>query len=734
MTTRTDFQWLRAAWRSATVFGLVIIAVFWAGLAHLLSVERTKTVESAVQRGSNLARLFEENLIRLFKDVDRILLLLRLAYEDNPDHFDVRHWAERTALVDDLTILIALAGSDGFMKTGTASYAAPLYIGDREHFKALADATTDELYISKPVAGPELSGKSSLHLARRLHQPDGSFGGVIVAAIDPAFARKFSHSIGLGPKDGITLRGLDGVIRASHGASSAPNFNPNAIPKPLLEALARAPAGYFWGGEAVDGVNRLVSYRAVAGYPLVITIGQVGNDIFADYERRRTIYLLVVVVLTLLALIAIAVNIRRQQSLEQTNLRLDAALENMTHGLCMFDANKRLVICNKRYGNLYRLPPELLKPGTPHRLIIAHRIENGILAGETNAGAVDKKLDALDRRSSDQTPTRIDELADGRLICVIRQPMQGGGWVATHEDITERHRLEKQHENMVAQEGRRISTESAISSFRERVDEVLANVSQNADAMKATATVLFGSSDQTTQHAEEALRKSNEASANVNLVAGSAEELSISITAINQQLAQTKEIVGNAVIKAAATSEENAKMAEAAWKIGDVVELIRNIARQTNLLALNATIEAARAGEAGRGFAVVASEVKTLAVQTGKATEEIVGHILSVQESTSSAVEAVRGIERSMQEVSARASSAAASILQQSSATSEITRNATNAALETSKAVSILGKVTDAAIGTRAAADTVLTASNSVDASVANLRAEIESFLRTVAV
>jgi len=218
------------------------------------------------------------------------------------------------------------------------------------------------------------------------------------------------------------------------------------------------------------------------------------------------------------------------------------------------------------------------------------------------------------------------------------------------------------------------------------------------------------------------------------LVAGSAEELSISITAINQQLAQTKDIVGNAVIKAAATSEENAKMAEAAWKIGDVVELIRNIARQTNLLALNATIEAARAGEAGRGFAVVASEVKTLAVQTGKATEEIVGHVLSVQESTSSAVEAVRGIERSMQEVSARASSAAASILQQSSATSEITRNATNAALETSKAVSILGKVTDAAIGTRAAADTVLTASNSVDASVANLRAEIESFLRTVAV
>ena len=230
------------------------------------------------------------------------------------------------------------------------------------------------------------------------------------------------------------------------------------------------------------------------------------------------------------------------------------------------------------------------------------------------------------------------------------------------------------------------------------------------------------------------LRESNDAADNVTLVAGSAEELSASIAEINQQLAQTTELVGNAVSNAKATNGQYAGLQQAAQKIGDVVALIRNIAGQTNLLALNATIEAARAGEAGRGFAVVASEVKSLAVETAKATEEIARHILAVQESTGGAVAAVHGIEQSMNEISTRAASAAASILQQSAATSEISRNAVNAASGTSLVVSALGKVSEAAIGTRAAAETVLTASQSVDTSVGNLRAEIESFLDKVAV
>ena len=212
----------------------------------------------------------------------------------------------------------------------------------------------------------------------------------------------------------------------------------------------------------------------------------------AGYERHRTIYFAAAAVLTLLELISVAAGIRRQLSLEKTNLRFTTALENMTHGLCMFDGNKRLVICNERYASLYRLPPELLKAGTSHEAIIAHRVLNGLLKGDKNAGAVDKKLGALGKHSVEKVSSRIDELADGRLIRVVRQPMPDGGWVATHEDITERQRLEAQRDTMLAQENRRLATESAISSFRKRVEEVLGTVSNSTDAMKSPANALIG--------------------------------------------------------------------------------------------------------------------------------------------------------------------------------------------------------------------------------------------------
>jgi methyl-accepting chemotaxis protein len=252
--------------------------------------------------------------------------------------------------------------------------------------------------------------------------------------------------------------------------------------------------------------------------------------------------------------------------------------------------------------------------------------------------------------------------------------------------------------------------------------------------MQTTAVALLDSSEQASQRAQGALQSSDEASTNVETAASAASEMSISINEISQQLARTIEVIRASVHEAEVTNNQIASLAESAQKIGDVVKLIRDIAGQTNLLALNATIEAARAGEAGRGFAVVASEVKSLAVQTAKATEDIAAQILTVQALTKDAVEAIHVIAGRMREINTFTSAVSASVEQQNAATGEISHNVTHAAQGTSEVVSVLSDVAGAATATRISAQTVLTASQSVESAVTNLRGEVESFLSKVAV
>jgi diguanylate cyclase (GGDEF)-like protein len=128
--------------------------------------------------------------------------------------------------------------------------------------------------------------------------------------------------------------------------------------------------------------------------------------------------------------------------LARINMQFDAALSNMTQGLCMFDGEKRLVVWNERYAGLYQLPPELMQVGTPHEAIIADRVSRGILKGQKSASAAKQKLASLNQLPKDAASSRVDEFSDGRFILVTRQPMDDGGWLATHEDITERRRAE----------------------------------------------------------------------------------------------------------------------------------------------------------------------------------------------------------------------------------------------------------------------------------------------------
>jgi methyl-accepting chemotaxis protein/PAS domain-containing protein len=417
------------------------------------------------------------------------------------------------------------------------------------------------------------------------------------------------------------------------------------------------------------------------------------------------------------------------RKLRLDNLRMRVAINNMSQGLCMFDGNERLVVCNQRYMEMYSLSVDIVKPGCSLQSLLEYRIRNGSFSRDPIA----YRRELLSTISAGKTTASEVKSKDGRAISVINRPMPDGGWVATHEDITDRRGAERERVSMQEQQQRRAVIDQAIAAFRRRVEDHLKTVAEGAAAMRCTATTLFSNSGQTSNSADGAVSASNEASTNVETAAVAADELSGSINEIGRQLAKTTEIVRSAVGEAQGTNRQISALAQAAQKIGDVIKLIRAIAGQTNLLALNATIEAARAGEAGKGFAVVASEVKSLAVQTAKATEDISRLIMAVQAATSSAVSAISRISGRMQEIDSCATAVSAAVEEQSAATGEISQSVASASDGAKVVVSVLGKVTGAAVQTRQSAENVLTASQAVEAAAVELRREVKGFLSRVA-
>jgi methyl-accepting chemotaxis protein len=410
---------------------------------------------------------------------------------------------------------------------------------------------------------------------------------------------------------------------------------------------------------------------------------------------------------------------------------LAVVLDNLTQGVVMFDAAERLVVCNDRYVEMYGLSRDIVKPGATFLDVINHRKTTGSL----DIDVAKYRSDILAAMKDGRTLNGTAETPDNRVISVVNRPISGNAfWLGTHDDITERVLAERQSTFLMEHERRREFIESEIHAFRNGVETLLQTVSESASTMRTTATALSTSSGQTSQSAVSAMATSNQASANVTAAAGAAEELMRSIAEIGQQIGQAANLVALAVKEAGTTNDQIERLTNAVKQIGDVVNLIRHIAGQTNLLALNATIEAARAGEAGRGFAVVAAEVKSLALQTAKATEQIAVQIEAVQSSTRDAVDAIQRNTDRMQDINQRTTAVAASLMQQDKATGEISHNVASAAQETKAVVTVLDEVTSAANTTRGVADTVLAASKAVDTAAIDLRQRIEGFLQSVAV
>ena len=330
-------------------------------------------------------------------------------------------------------------------------------------------------------------------------------------------------------------------------------------------------------------------------------------------------------------------------------------------------------------------------------------------------GNLETPLEGLDRRDEIGAIARALGVLKVRLA--ERQALQG------QQQVSEAERRARQQ-----------GVDEAIIQFRSEVGSALETFKSNADRMSEASDGLARVAAESSGRAARAADNAHGASGNVESAAQAAEEMGAAIREVEFQVRRVRtEIVEAASISRDASGSVH-ELDESARAIGEVVNLIRDIAAQTNLLALNATIEAARAGEAGRGFAVVAAEVKSLASQTADATDRIVTQVGAIQGATGQAVVSIQNIAQRMGAIENFANSVATSIEQQAIATGEI---ASGVAMASSSALSVssdLSVLADSVEETGRSAADVRSAAGEVAQQAVQLRSTVDQFLRRVAV
>jgi diguanylate cyclase (GGDEF)-like protein len=336
--------------------------------------------------------------------------------------------------------------SEGMLINSSEHWPVPdVKVTDRAFFKAFKSrsaATPVELEL---VQG-RFTGNWVTVIAQQVTGPNGEFLGVVTRAISPSHFEKFFASVALGQDASITMQHRDGTLLAryphveemiGHNLKNGPLLQQRLFNRDHDVARLISP---------VDGLERVAASHTLSNFPIVMIATTTVSAALADWREEIRFLIAVAGLSVLVIAVMLFLVVRKllqqhrasQQRLTLEKQRLDTAVNNMTQGLLLFDASERLVVCNQRYIEMYGLSTEVVKPGCSFREVIAHRKATGSFVGD------DDEYCTLVLRDIGQRNAMVIETPDGRSVQVVNEPLADGGWVATHEDITERRRAEAQ--------------------------------------------------------------------------------------------------------------------------------------------------------------------------------------------------------------------------------------------------------------------------------------------------
>jgi diguanylate cyclase (GGDEF)-like protein/PAS domain S-box-containing protein len=359
---------------------------------------------------------------------------------------------------------ISLADKNGLIVNSTNQWPMPhMDVSDREHFLHVKSNDSRAIYISSPVTD-RFRGIPTIFFLRRLNDASNRFLGAIIIGVRLSYFKHIYESItSLSDMSFLFLR-RDGMVIVRYPDANDRSGETMPPTSPWYQLIAQG-GGYYRSPGYFDGIPRHIAVHPLRDYPLVVNVAISETAALANWRIQAIsigLGTLLVVLCSGFLLVALSRQFRRLASsevtiaqkanqlefandqLERSNKNLDTALNNMAKGLLLFDSSEQIVVCNQRYVEMYGLSLDVVKPGCSFRDLIKHHKGIGSFDGD-----YEEYHSALGRDlSQGKDGDSIRKTVNGRSIRIVNQPMANGGWVSTHEDITERRRAEAIIEHM----------------------------------------------------------------------------------------------------------------------------------------------------------------------------------------------------------------------------------------------------------------------------------------------
>jgi diguanylate cyclase (GGDEF)-like protein len=443
--------------RRFIVIGAVLIIAIVATTVMLIKMQRDDAIVAYQTATTNLGNGMARQTYRAIALADRALGETQTHLNNSHDKEQIKKILRTYASLElagdptkGQTVLSALAvfGADGMIEYSSDAWAfAGRDVSQQDFFIHFSEDDDRNSFVGMPTKLAQ-GGKWIAFMARRINDARGLFAGIVVGEISLASLENF-YELAMPERRSVSLLRRDGVVlvRYPHREDEVGNKIPahNA----WHAAVAKGGGAYHASDHFTD--KQIVAFaRPLQNLPFVVEASVSEADVLVHWPRQALELVLgasTAIVGLMLLLRHLAGQVERLErsktllaanndELETTRGQLDAALSNIPVGVCFFSGDKKLILCNRSYGEIYNLPAEATRPG----MLLADIVDLRFAAGRSPVSQRDEQPVAPDAvPTTGEREQKIVELCNGQSILITRRPMPDGGWVATHEDITERH-------------------------------------------------------------------------------------------------------------------------------------------------------------------------------------------------------------------------------------------------------------------------------------------------------